>query len=72
MRTKYCCVVAAAAVLLLLAAGVRHRLPDGQICCWFIESDPSLFFLFIQTRFLFNTPLGSTVAFAASICLHSR
>jgi len=60
------------AMLLLLAAGVRHRVPDGQICCWLIESDPSVFFLFIQTRLLFNVPLGSTVAFAASICLHPR
>ena len=48
----HCCVVAAAAVLLLPAA-VRHRVPDGQICCWFIEFDLSVFFLFIQTRFIF-------------------
>ena len=27
--------------LLLLAAAVRHRVPDGKICCWFIESDSS-------------------------------
>ena len=40
----YWCVVAAAPVLLFLAAGVRHRVPDGQTCCWFIESDPSAFF----------------------------
>ena len=67
-----CCVFAAAAVLLFLAAGVRYRVPDGQICCWFIESDPSVFFLFIQTRFIFYVPLGSTVAFTASICLHPQ
>ena len=66
------CFVPAAAVLLLPAA-VRHRvLPDDKFCCWFVESDPSVFFLFIQTRFLFDVPLGSTVAFTASICLHSR
>ena len=45
--------VAAAAVLLLPAA-VRHRVQDGQICCWFIESDPNVFFLFIETRFVFD------------------
>ena len=63
------------AVLLLPAApaAVRHRLPDGQIWCWFIESDPSVFLLFIQTRFIVDVPLGSTcVAFAVSICLRPR
>ena len=45
------------AVLLLLlqlqvvAAAVRHRVSDGNHCCWFIESDSSVFFLVIQTRF---------------------
>ena len=38
----------------------RHREPDGQICCWFIEFDPSVFLLFTQTRFVFDVPLGST------------
>ena len=60
-------VVAAAAVLLLPAA-VRHRVPDGQICCWFIESDASVFFLFIQERFSFDgTPRPYCVAFTASM-----
>ena len=36
-------VVTAAAVLLLHPA-VPHRVPDGNICCWHIESDPSVFF----------------------------
>ena len=59
-----CCYTAAvaAAALQLLPAAVRHRVPDGQICCWFIEYDSSVLFLFIQTRFMFDgTPLGSTV-----------
>ena len=74
MHTECCCrcmccyaaVVAAAAVLL---AAVRRRVPDGKICCWFIESDSSVFFLFIQTRYILNVLLGSTVAFTASIFL---
>ena len=84
MHTECCCccrcccsvycltaVVAAAAVLLLPAAR-RHRMPDGQICCWFVESDPSVFFFFIKRDFFFMVPLGSTVPFTASICLHPR
>ena len=82
MRTECCCwccsvccyapFVAAAAVLLLPAA-VRHRVPDGQICCWFIESDPSVFFLPIQARFLSDgTPWQSCIAFTDTICLHPR
>ena len=54
---------------LLLLAAVRRRVPDGKICCWFIESDSSVFFLFIQTRYILNVLLVSTVAFTASICL---
>ena len=42
-------------------AAVRHRVPDGRIRCWFIESDCSVSFLLIQTRFFFMVPLGSTV-----------
>ena len=71
MHTECCCccsvccytaVVAAAAVMLLPAA-VRHRVPDGQIWCWFIESDPSVFFLFIQTLFIFDgTPWQYSVS----------
>ena len=54
------------------AAAVRRRVPDDKKCCWFIESGSiQCFFLFIQTQFIFNVciPLGSTVAFTASICL---
>ena len=38
-----CCYTAAvaAAAVLLLPAAVRHHVPDGQICCCFIESDPT-------------------------------
>ena len=71
-RCRCCCcsvccynaVFAEAAVLLLLAAAVavRHRVPDGQIWCWFIESDPSVFFLFTQTQFIFDVPRSSTVS----------
>ena len=54
------------------AAAVRHRVPEGVLCRWFIESDSinSVFFLFIQSQFIFNVPLGSTIAFTASICLY--
>ena len=37
---------------MLRPAAVCHYVPDGQICCWFIKSDPSVFFVFIQTRFV--------------------
>ena len=36
---------------------------------WLVESDSSVFFLVIEIRFNFYVPLGSTVAFTASICL---
>ena len=45
-------------VLGMCAAAVRHRVPDGKICCWFIESDPSVFFLFTQTRLILVYPLA--------------
>ena len=39
-----------------------------QQCCWFIESDASVFFLFIQNTFFFHgTPWLYCVAFTASI-----
>ena len=58
-----CCYVAvAAAAVLLLLVTVRRRVPDGQVCCWFVESDPSVFFLFIQTRVIFYVSFGSTVS----------
>ena len=62
------CVQSAAAASAASAA-VRHCVPDGKKCCLFIESDHSVFFLFVQTRYIFyvRVPLGSTVAFAASI-----
>ena len=70
MTVSLCIQSAAAAAgalcvaMLLLAAAVRHGVPDGKICCWFIEADPSVFFIFIQTFFFF-VPLGGTVAFTA-------
>ena len=36
---------------------------------WFTASDSSVFSLFFQTRFFLSLPLGSTVAFSASIFL---
>ena len=44
----YCCCCCSRAAVLLLPAAVRHRVPDGHIRCCFNESDPSVFFLFIQ------------------------
>ena len=61
MHTECCCcccccsvscytaVAVAAAAVLLFPAAVRHRVPDGQICCWFIESDHSVLLLSNQT-----------------------
>ena len=43
--------------VLPLAAAVRHRVPDGKMCCWFIEYDPSVFFLRAS---IFGVSLGST------------
>ena len=60
--------VVAATAALLLPAIVRRMTKFG--CCWFIESDPSVLFLFIQTRFIFYVPLDGTVASMASISLH--
>ena len=58
----YTAAVRASAVLLLIVVG-RHRVPDGQICCWFIESDPCVCLLFIQTRFVFDgTPWQYSVS----------
>ena len=50
-----------------------HRVPDGQIFCWFMESDSSVFFLFTQMWFCFDgTSWQYCVAFTASICLRPR
>ena len=55
---------AAAAAALRFAASclraVRHRVPDGQICCCFIKSDPSD--VFLKRDLFFMVPLGSTVS----------
>ena len=55
--------LAAAAVVLIIGAAVLHRAPGGKNCCWFIQFDPSAFFLSIQTRFIFDVPIGSTVSY---------
>ena len=49
------------------AAAVRHRVPDGKNCCCGSLHLIRVLFLFIQTRFICNIPLGSTVAFTASV-----
>ena len=49
-----CIQSAAVAAVAAVAAAVRHRVPDGQICCWFIESDPSVFFSFKRDLFLMH------------------
>ena len=55
VRTVVSAAAAAAlcVAILLASAAVRHRVPDGKVCCWFIESDSSVLFLFIQTRIIF-------------------
>ena len=65
----HCCVAATA--VLLLAAADRHRVPDGKVqslWLWSIESDSSVLSLHSNT-ICFYVPLGSAVAFTASICL---
>ena len=47
--------------LVLFLIGLQ-AVPDGKICCWFIESDPSVSFLFIKNRFIFYGTPGSTTA----------
>ena len=72
MHTECCCrcmccyaaVVAAAAVLL---AAVRRRVPDGKICCWFIEADFSVLLFYFSSfkhdlLFIISVPLGSTLS----------
>ena len=43
---------------LLLAAAVRHRVPDDKNCCWFAESDSSVFFLVIKHDLFLMYPLA--------------
>ena len=57
-----CCSTVPAAAVLLLAAAGRHRVPEGKICSWFMQSDLSVFFHFVQMRFLFGITLGSTLS----------
>ena len=48
--------------MLQLAAAIRHRVPDGINCCCGSLDLITVFFLFIQTRFTFYVPLGSTLS----------
>ena len=54
-------------LLLLLAAAVRHRVPDDTMAAGSLNLIP----VFVSSQHdLFSVlPLGSTVAFTASICL---
>ena len=54
----------------LLPAAACHRLPDRQVWCWFVECDPTVFFLLIQTRYIYIAPRGSTTTTA--VVSHSR
>ena len=67
--------VALCVAILLLLVQLLLRLFD-ILCqmanCWFIESDSSVFFLFMQTGFICSVLFGSTVDFTASICLRPR
>ena len=59
----YCCCCCAAT-----ACCCSSSCPGWQnLFLWFLASDSSVFFLFIQTRFIMYVPLGSTIALAASI-----
>ena len=66
------CTAVVGAAVLLLPAAVRHRVPDGQICCWFIESDPGVLFLLFQSSFKRDlymiVTLGSTVSHLRPRC----
>ena len=75
VHTMYCCgcrrcsASCYAPVAAAAADAVCHRVPDGRNCCWFIGSDSIQCFLCLHTWLAFNVPLGSTVAFTASIWL---
>ena len=68
------------AILLLLLHQLLtavHRVPYGKNCCWFIESDSIYCFLsLILEDTIYSScmyvPLGSVVAFTASVFLHPR
>ena len=66
-----CCSSSSAACFLMLFVTVCQM---EKNCGWFIASDLSVLFLFIQTLVIFDVrvPLGSTVAFMGSICQHQR
>ena len=66
------CTAVIGAAVLLLPAAVRHRVPDGQIYCGFIESDPGVLFLLFQSSFKRDlymiVTLGSTVSHLRPRC----
>ena len=67
---KYCCRCCCSALLYCCCCCCCGSSAAVSCCCssscagwcWFIESDPSFFFLFIQTRLIFEVPLGGTVS----------
>ena len=68
---KAAAAAAAAAALVYCytaAAAVRYGVPDGAICCRGSLNLSPLFPFSLFKRFLLDVPLGSTVAFTASIC----
>ena len=68
----WCTAVVAAAAVLPLPAAVRHRIPDDHICFYFVEFDPSVFLLFVQTHsFFLRAPWQYSVVLTASICLYT-
>ena len=58
----YCCCCSCWCLLLLFVIVCWM----AKFMLWFLHLIP-VFFSFIQTRFIFNVPLGSTVAFTASM-----
>ena len=62
-----CCNTAVAAAAAACCCCSSSCAGKQNLLLWFIASDCSVFFLFIQTRFIFNVPVGSTVAFTESI-----
>ena len=60
-----CCSCGAAACCCCSSSCAGWR----NLFLWFIASDSSVFFLFVQTRYIFNVPRGSTVACTTSIYL---
>ena len=67
----FCCCCSVCCYTAVVGAAVRHRLPDGKnCCCGSLHLIPVFSFSsFKHNERLMYVPLGSTVAFAASIYL---